>query len=377
MDGAARKQLLRAYEPPSWAADLAIVPKYRIQLANVNTPIQRWYLPGIPDGFEVYIKRDDMLGCELTGNKIRKLEFLLADAIDQGCQSVITCGGIQSNHCRTTALASRQLGLQPYLLLRSMPDPGKEMHVGNALLDRLIGSHLYLIPKKAQQAKEIIPRMQQLAQALKKEKDEDAYIIPVGGSTAIGLYGYIEGFEELLQQGAPDRFSDLVIATGSGGSTAGLAIGNYLNDSKMKIHGMMVCDGSNYFRDHIDDTLAEIGLRDRCGVKADDIVDLVDGVRGQGYGVSTKEELDFIGDVAMTTGIFLDGTYTGKAAFHMVKQMQTNPQRFRGKKILFLHTGGIFSVFDGRMDAVLQSNTAAKSIHEWFQVSDTVPWIPQ
>ncbi|XP_072049277.1 uncharacterized protein [Amphiura filiformis] len=374
MDSVARKKLLQHYEPPDWAGGLKIVPKYKVQLANTNTPIQRWYIPGIPDGFEVYIKRDDMLGSELSGNKVRKLEFLLADAIHQGYSSVITCGGIQSNHCRATALAARQLGLQPYLLLRSPPDPGNHVSVGNALLNRLIGSHLYLIPQKAQQATEIMPRMKQLSAKLKSEKEEDAYIVPIGGSSAIGLYGYLEGFNELMTQGV-DQFSDIVLATGSGGSTAGLAIANHLTKSDIKIHGMMVCDGAKYFHDHINETLTEIGLTDRSGVKSEDIVDLVDGVKGEGYGISTQEELDFIASVALSTGILLDPVYTGKAALHLVKLLQQNPQRFQGKKILFIHTGGIFGLFDGRMDAVLNTSYT-NSIHEWFQLNDEVPWLP-
>ncbi|XP_072049278.1 uncharacterized protein [Amphiura filiformis] len=374
MDSVTRKKQLQRYEPPEWVDGLKIVPKYKVQLANANTPIQRWYLPGIPDGVEVYIKRDDMLGCELTGNKARKLEFLLADAIHQGCTSVITCGGMQSNHCRATALAARQLGLHPHLLLRSPPNPGTDVFCGNALLNRLIGANIYLIPPTAELVPDIIPRMKQLATRLNNKGDK-AYVVPTGGSTSIGLYGYIDGYNELLTQGV-DKFSDIVVTTGSGGTTAGVAIANYLTKSDIKVHGMVVSDDDQYFHDHINETLKEIGLFDRHGVKSEDIVDLIHEVGGQelvigdGYGIATQKELEFIASVAKSTGIILDPVYTGKAALHLVKLLQRNPQRFQGKKILFIHTGGIFGLFDGGMDAVLKTSN---SLHEWFHLNDEMP----
>lgn len=110
---------LRSYEPPKWASSLKDIPQFFVQLAQRNTPIHPWNISNLPEGFSLSIKRDDLTGSTLSGNKVRKLEFLLADALNKKCDTIFTCGGVQSNHCRATAVAARQLGLDCYLFLRS------------------------------------------------------------------------------------------------------------------------------------------------------------------------------------------------------------------------------------------------------------------
>ncbi|XP_046543189.1 bifunctional D-cysteine desulfhydrase/1-aminocyclopropane-1-carboxylate deaminase, mitochondrial-like [Haliotis rubra] len=347
---------LEPYNPPSWAKELKFIPKFRVQLAQPNTPIHKWNIPGAPERFSIHIKRDDMTGGTLSGNKVRKLEFLFADAIDQGCKHVCTVGGIQSNHCRAVAVAARQLGLIPHLLLRttttSPSDIGCE---GNVLLNRMCGAHMYIVPRASPYIAELRPRQERLAEIIKQQTGESTYLIPVGGSNKVGLFGYISVFQELQTQGVLEKFDDIVFTCGSGGTAAGLSIANYLTGSELRCHGFVVCDDDVYFYNHIQETLEDVGL---AHVNAQDIVDIVTGYKGKGYSISTDEELDFITDVSIQSGILLDPTYTGKAAWGMVQELSSNPGRFKGDRVLFLHTGGVFGLFDGRMNAVLKTPTS-------------------
>ncbi|GAU46687.1 hypothetical protein TSUD_254530 [Trifolium subterraneum] len=141
---------LKPYTPPSWASHLDPIPSQIVSLAHLPTPIHRWNLPNLPPNTEVWLKRDDLSGMQLSGNKVRKLEFLMADAIAEGADSVITIGGIQSNHCRATAVAAKYLNLDPFLILRTSKllvdqDPAL---VGNLLVERLVGACLQLISKE-------------------------------------------------------------------------------------------------------------------------------------------------------------------------------------------------------------------------------------
>lgn len=140
------------YSPPAWARALRGVPARRLSLARLPTPVAPWPVAGT--GGRLFVKRDDLSGLQLSGNKVRKLEFLLADALDRGCDSVVTVGGVQSNHCRATATAARYLGLEPHLVLRTTTrgaedDPGL---TGNLLVDRLVGAHVHQVTKSEYQS---------------------------------------------------------------------------------------------------------------------------------------------------------------------------------------------------------------------------------
>ncbi|OWF54484.1 bifunctional D-cysteine desulfhydrase/1-aminocyclopropane-1-carboxylate deaminase, mitochondrial-like [Mizuhopecten yessoensis] len=350
------------YVCPKWAKQLHYIPKYRIQLANPETPIHRWSLPGVPSKFKVFIKRDDMTGSTLSGNKVRKLEFLMADAVVRECGHVITGGSVQSNHCRATAVAARQLQIQPHFLIRTdAQDPSEIGSNGNLLLDRLCGAHIYAIPKKSPYETEMKPRMEKLAKKLKEETGEESYLMPVGGSSSVGLFGYITVFEELISQGLFNQFDDIVFACGSGGTAAGLSISNHLTGSHVKCHAITVCDDKVYFTDHINKTLCDIRLDT---VHCQDVLDIVEGHKGRGYGLSTQDELEFIMKVSRETGIMLDPVYAGKAAMGLVKELNNNPDRFKGERILFLHTGGIFGMFDGSLDSIVKEETR-NLVHMW------------
>ncbi|KAJ3700303.1 hypothetical protein LUZ61_004008 [Rhynchospora tenuis] len=219
----------KPYEPPSWASHLSPIPPHTFSLGHLPTPIHKWNLPNLPDGTEVWIKRDDLSGMQLSGNKVRKLEFLMADAVSSGADCVITVGGIQSNHCRATAVAARYLNLDSYLILRTSKvlvekDPGL---VGNLLVERLVGAHIDLVSKEEYAKIGSVTLAEILKNKLEKE-GRKPYIIPVGGSNSLGTWGYIEAIREIEQQienSGMAKFDDIVVACGSGGTIAGLSLG--------------------------------------------------------------------------------------------------------------------------------------------------------
>ncbi|XP_030838186.1 bifunctional D-cysteine desulfhydrase/1-aminocyclopropane-1-carboxylate deaminase, mitochondrial [Strongylocentrotus purpuratus] len=365
---------LLPYDAPEWTSRLAVIPKYRVQLGSLGTPIQRWRLPGMPEDFQVHIKRDDMTGSVLSGNKVRKLEFLMADCLDQGCESIITCGGVFSNSCRAGAIAARQMGLDSHLFLWS--ESTDLPFTGNALLDRLVGCNFYLMPLDCPLETQVYPRMKLLQDHIQKTTNKKAYRLPFGGSNEVGVWGYIECFRELMGQGLLDRFTDIVIAAGSSGSVTGLAIANYLTGSKLKIHGFAACKDQMFFYDLGDKTLQSLGLQDAdgAGVKAVDIMHIRDEVVGIGYAVNTSEELECIEQVAMNTGILVDPVYSGKATYHLLKLMNEKPGTFKGKQILFIHTGGVFDLFSGAVGSRLtKKGHKENKVYDWMDLSDKVP----
>ncbi|KAH8933317.1 hypothetical protein BDL97_18G024200 [Sphagnum fallax] len=304
-----------AYIPPSWASHLQVVPSHFFSLGQFPTPIHQWHLPGLPDGTEVYVKRDDLTGMQLSGNKVRKLEFLLADAKEQGADCVITIGGIQSNHCRATAVAARYIGLDSYLILRTNrteveDDPGL---TGNLLVERMVGAHVSLVSKEEYVKYGSVMLGNLLADKLKSQ-GRKPYVIPVGGSDSLGTCG---------------------------GTTAGLSLAAHLSKLDAQVHAYAVCDSEEYFYDYTQ------GLIDGLigGVSSREIVRIVNA-KGLGYAMSTSAELNLVKDVAESTGIILDPVYSGKALNGMLKDMAENPTKWEGKKVLFVHTGGLLGMYE-------------------------------
>ncbi|KAH9780796.1 putative D-cysteine desulfhydrase 1 [Citrus sinensis] len=229
-----------SYAPPSWASHLAPIPSHVFSLGHFPTPIHKWNLPNLPHNTEVWLKRDDLSGMQLSGNKVRKLEFLMADAVAQGADCIITIGGIQSNHCRAAAVAAKYLNLDCYLILRTSKvlvdqDPGL---IGNLLVERLVGAHIELISKEEYSKIGSVTLTNILKEKLLKE-GRRPYVIPVGGSNSIGTWGYIEAIKEIeqqLQTGTGGvKFDDIVVACGSGGTIAGLSLGSWLGTLKAKV----------------------------------------------------------------------------------------------------------------------------------------------
>ncbi|EEF34687.1 bifunctional D-cysteine desulfhydrase/1-aminocyclopropane-1-carboxylate deaminase, mitochondrial [Ricinus communis] len=336
----------KAYNPPSWATHLNPIPTHQFSLGHFPTPIHRWNLPNLPNGTEVWLKRDDLSGMELSGNKVRKLEFLMADAVAKGADCVITIGGIQSNHCRATAVAAKYLNLDSYLILRTSKalvdqDPGL---TGNLLVERLVGANIQLISKEEYSQLGSVTLTKVLEEKLLKQ-GRKPYVIPVGGSNLIGTWGYVEAIKEIEQQCQAScgklKFDDIVVACGSGGTIAGLSLGSWLGTLKAKVHAFSVCDDPDYFYNFVQ------GLIDglEAGVNTHDIVN-IQNAKGIGYAMNTSDELQFVKEVATATGVVLDPVYSGKAAYAMMKDMAENPKKWEGRKILFVHTGGLLGLYD-------------------------------
>jgi D-cysteine desulfhydrase len=298
-------------------------------------------------GVEIFFKRDDFTGSELSGNKVRKLEFLLADATSQGADTVITCGGAQSNHCRATALAAVKAGLTSLLLLRTDDPANPPATSGNILLNHLAGSELVWITPDEYRAREAL--FQREAQRL-TDVGRRPYIIPEGGSTALGAWGYVTAMQELVADlkrldGDDVKPTTVVCAAGSGGTTAGLALGACLSGVDIRVAGVNVCDDRDYFVAIIDAICREFNRTwPMAAIDGIPAYEIVDGYVGRGYALSRPEELAAIRDLVRLEGVVLDPVYTGKAYFGMMAELAKNPKRF-GERIVFIHTGGLFGLF--------------------------------
>ena len=309
------------------------LPK-KLDLAHLPTPIERCSPLDALVGTECWIKRDDATAGAEAGNKIRKLEYLLAEALQQRATTVITCGGLQSNHARATALLCRRLGLRPVLLLRTAAAPnGRE---GNVLLDWLCGAELRFISHAQYAARAEL--MVDVAREL-EAGGERAYIIPEGGSNGLGALGYREAMAEVRGQldasrGLPEGFDAVVHACGSGGTTAGLVLGAREHRVAEEVVAMAVCDDRAYFEARIASILGEA---ERYEPAARQLARLriLDAYKGPAYGVASSEQLAFIRDVATACGLVLDPVYSGKALFGLAR-MPDKPRR-----ALFIHTGGL------------------------------------
>ncbi|XP_067935182.1 uncharacterized protein [Watersipora subatra] len=338
------------YSPPSWASHLKHIPTHTVKLAMTPTPIQRWKLPGAPESFQVFVKRDDLTGSLMSGNKVRKLEFLLAEAMVNSCKHVITTGAVTSNHCRATAVACAELGLKAHLCFMSNVEKVSDLSVdGNMLINTLVGADMRVIDTNSFPC--VQQHMEKLASEIKESSGEKSSIVPTGGSNLTGIWGYLQCFQEIQDQSL--EFDDLVCVCGSVATVSGLAIANYLCGSPYKIHGVKVgvnCDANEI----VNDMLAGLGI---TGVSVGDIVSLYEGYEGLGYARSQPLELELIAQVAAATGIILDTTYTGKAAFGMYELMSNRPEVFKGRRILFLHSGGAPSLHTAAVSSALLPHT--------------------
>jgi D-cysteine desulfhydrase len=323
-----------------------------LSLAQLPTPLQE--MPRISaqfgGGHRLWVKRDDLTGAALSGNKIRKLEYVVAAAIEQGCDTLITCGGVQSNHCRATALVGAKLGLAVHLLLRGEAPAEVD---GNLLLDHLAGARVSHYP-----ARQYAAELDELLQDWRRhyaEKGCKACVIPTGASDGVGIWGYIAAAEELgkdLQQAGLTE-AHVICATGSGGTQAGLTLGAALHGLPMQVWGVNVCDDEAWFLNKVRENIADWQQQYAPELSLPEVdVRVIDGYVGPGYGRAGAEVFETIALAARLEGLVLDPVYTGKAFHAMLQQIETG--RFDGcKDIVFLHTGGIFGVFPQRAQFAL------------------------
>ncbi|MCA9680121.1 MAG: D-cysteine desulfhydrase family protein [Kofleriaceae bacterium] len=319
----------------------------KVALARIPTPLQPLPRTSEALGVEVLCKRDDLTGAELSGNKVRKLEYLFAEALDQGADTVITCGGEQSNHCRATALAATRLGLGSTLLLRTDDPARPPATTGNILLDRLAGAEVRWISRPDWAHRD---ELMAAEAARLRAAGRTPYVIPEGGSNATGSWGYVMAAQELADDLAtlPPRPTTIVYACGSGGTGAGLVLGAKLAGlaaRDVRVAGVNVCDDRAYFVAAITRICGDLLARWPMAATVDAAdVDIVDGHVGLGYARSRPEELMTIRDLARRDAIILDPVYTGKAFHGVVTELARDRARF-GERIVFVHTGGIFGLF--------------------------------
>ncbi|WP_425538822.1 D-cysteine desulfhydrase family protein [Microaceticoccus formicicus] len=306
----------------------------KLKIANLPTRIEKLEKISNELDTNLYVKRDDFTGTEYSGNKIRKLEYALAEAVKTGCDTIITAGATQSNHCRATAAACAKYGLKCELVIRG-EEP--EQIEGNLFLDYVLGANVNLI--KPEDSRE--DKMNEISERIESTGGK-AYLIPVGASNAVGSLGYLECFEEILNQEKELGiiFDAIVLSVGSGGTYAGLWLGNYLNKSEKLVYGISVSDSSEEFKEQITDI-----LKNMDGMDADDDylgknIVINDKYIGEGYAKSTDEELKFLVEVAQSEGIIFDPCYTGKAFKGCYNEIKEGDLR-TAKNILFIHTGGL------------------------------------
>jgi len=313
----------------------------RIKRARLPTPVEPARRLSNKLGLELLFKRDDLTGASLSGNKIRKLEFLFADAAAEGADTVITCGGEQSNHCRATAIAAAELGLRSYLLLRTENPKEPPAAEANILLDRLVGADIRWVSREEYKRRvQLFTEVQGQLLAQRRK----AYVIPEGGSNAVGAWGYVGCVEELAQELGDDPLT-IVYAAGSGGTGAGLILGIKLLKLPWRAVGINVCDDKPYFVNAIGEIIEAAIKKWLLPVEFDrSEVEIIDGYVGAGYAKSRAEELQTIRDVARSEGLILDPVYTGKA-FHGMTQELARDKNALGPRVCFIHTGGIYGLF--------------------------------
>jgi D-cysteine desulfhydrase len=325
---------------------LAPSPPGRVPLARLPTPLEPSPRLGAEIGVELLWKRDDLTGLELSGNKARKLEFLVAEAEALGADTLVTCGGVQSNHCRATAFAAARRGLGAVVLLR-IPDPARPPALdANALLDHLAGARIRWVSHDEYRRRAEV--LEGVAAELRAEGRRPC-VIPEGGSSALGCWGYVTAVQEIRDQLPPGwREGPVAIAyaCGSGGTGAGIELGVRLAGWRgARPIAFAVCNDAGWFRERIAGLCAEARARwpGLPEVPAGEIA-VDDGFVGPGYGEATAEGLALVARVARSDGVLLDPVYTGKAMLGVAARSRQGALP-PGGRVVFVHTGGAFGLF--------------------------------
>ncbi len=321
----------------------------RIRLGHMPTPLEPLenlsrHLAGPNGGPKIWIKRDDCTGLSTGGNKTRKLEYLMADALAQGADTVITQGAVQSNHARQTAAAAAKLGLTCHILLEERISHSHPAYTtsGNVLLDLLHGATIARFPGGTDMQAE----MEKLAADLRGQ-GRKPYVIPGGGSNAVGALGYVNAALELVAQAAEMglRIDHVIHATGSTGTQAGLVTGLVALNSSIPVLGISVRAQKEQQEANVlslaEKVAAHLGLPGI--VKAEHVAANSDYV-GQGYGIPTEAMISALKLVAEKEGILLDPVYSGKGMAGLIDLVHRG--RFgKDENVVFIHTGGSVGLF--------------------------------
>lgn len=310
--------------------DLGFFPTPVVKLSRLSSTL---------GGPEIFMKRDDLTGLAFGGNKTRKLEYLLKDAVAKGCDTVITAGASQSNHCRQTAAAAAILQLECHLVLGGH---APENINGNLLIDNLFSSKIHWAGPNRKG--EDIPDLFEVL----KSKGKRPYVVPYGGSNELGAYSFYRALEELETQIDTEKLSHIIFASSSGGTHAGLLLGKALLNRNYSIVGINI-DKSETDDEPFDAFI--LNLANRTSTFIDAQISLADNdlildgsYVGDGYGVIGKMEKEAISLTATCEGILLDPVYTGRAMGGLIDMIRSG-KLTKEDKVLFWHTGGTPALF--------------------------------
>jgi L-cysteate sulfo-lyase len=318
--------------------DLTQFPTF--SLVHRPTPLEYLArLSAVLDGPQIYIKRDDCTGLAFGGNKTRKLEFLIGEALEKGATTLVTVGSMQSNHVRQAAAAAVKAGLKCELVLDwrvPWTDPAYG-NSGNILLDRLLGAKVHLCGKderRNDKAHEVMADIE--------ARGEKGYFIPTGGSNAVGSLGYVDCALEIIEQAQQQniKVNHVVVASGSGGTQAGMMVGLASADSAISCIGIDIDHDPVALRAEVSSVAAQTArLMGVCGGVEQDKLELVEGYGAPEYGMPNDKTIEAITLLAQTEAIILDPVYTGKAMAGLIDMIANN--RFgKDEVVVFAHTGG-------------------------------------
>jgi len=321
--------------------DMRRVPRVRINF--LPTPlVELERLTRILEGPKILMKRDDLTGVALGGNKTRKLEFLLGEALDQGCDTVITGGAMQSNHCRQTSAACAATGLECHLALGG---EAPKTPSGNLLLDHIYGANIHWCGDchKGERIPEIAAQL--------RAAGRKPYIIPFGGSNAVGAMGFVEAMRELGEQisARGERIASIILPSSSGGTHAGMVVGAEIFDVTADIIGIGIDKGEpgepsyeSELASLANETAEKLGIKSRFGP---DRFHMRYGYLGGGYGVVGDREREAVKLLGKHEGILLDPVYSARAMGALIDMIRRG-EFTGGDTVVFWHTGGIPSVFE-------------------------------
>jgi L-cysteate sulfo-lyase len=313
----------------------------RIKLGHFPTPIE--YLKNVSkyfDGPNIFIKRDDCTGLATGGNKTRKLEFLIPDAIKNKAELVVTVGAVQSNHARQTAAACTIMGLKCLIILeqRVKDPPEIYMNSGNVFLNKLFGADVKICPKN----ENFLEYYEKIIKDL-KSKGTNVYFIPGGGSNAIGSLGYVECLNEIIKENNKYNFTHIVHGTGSSGTQSGLLAGKKYFNCRIPVIGICVRYDKSIQVDKVYNEAKKTCEKLHCKILDKSEVIVYDEYIGPGYGEPSDSMIEATKILAKKEGILLDPVYTGKAFAGLIGLIRK--KKFTKKdNVLFIHTGGSASL---------------------------------
>ncbi|HJU65151.1 MAG TPA: pyridoxal-phosphate dependent enzyme [Gemmatimonadaceae bacterium] len=311
----------------------------RVELAAHTTPVEEMtrLRDAVGGGPRLLVKRDDALPFAFGGNKVRKLEMVAAAAVEAGADTLVTVGGIQSNHARVTAATAAKLGLRCVLIANGTPP---ERPTANALLDSLLGAEVEYIPSRDERAGALRSTMERLRRA-----GAEPFAIPLGASTPLGALGFVHAISELLAQTPPPDV--IVHASSSAGTQAGLMAGCALHGLSTRVIGVSADDPGSDIAARVHEIVSGIGTLlglDGSALAAAAPITVDDRFVGEGYGLATSASQEAQELAARMEALFVDHTYTAKALAALIAYARTRLIRW-GETALFWHTGGQVGIF--------------------------------